>query len=553
MDKASFKTATLFSIFSGFLFLGTSVFFVPFVFAQTTEETPPAEEIVTPPTEIPPVETPVPIETAPPETTPPVEPPVETTPPAEEVPTPVVTTTLEADLELYTKHTLFLKWEKKELYKKYVRYREIAYKYPWESSSKNLKKVKKSLQKDYKKWQKNKTRYASLATRASDYQNFDALRAEYFSLKPYAGYAHYIQFDKPLYDQYKDFGTTEYKAGYERYLAAIAAGTVTAPQETDIDSSTLGKIITVGIYNYVPNDLRTGSFKIQANHGFKILSKNDNLVGEVPAGVRVVVKYLGDKEFSLVREDTGAFFENKKNEIRFVPVTGHETDTIFDVTRPGSNFDKYRDGIRLRYYDSPEADSDRIWVINVLPLEHYVWGMGEITGTGPAEYNRVMTTIYRTYGYWKVLYSTKYAPMGFKVDATSGSQIYYGYDWEVTHDNIRQAAEATRGRIVTYNSEPALTPYSSWTDGRTRRYEDGHWGHACDKNSSKTSDIYPWLSEASDSWGKHPTSSTCDLANVGNHMVGLSAHGALNQAKEGRGYLDILTHYYKGVAVNPAY
>ena len=578
MNRASFKIAITFSLFSSVVFLGTSFALVPFVFAQTTEEpmvtepttetTPPAEESTTPTTttETTPMEATPSTESSTEPTTLPETAPTETATteeasvlPEDEVVTPVEVSTLEADLEAYTKYSLFLKWEKKEIYKKYVRYRDVAYKYPWESSSKNLKKIKKNLKKDYDKYQKyvkspkKNAKYAGLKSRYDDYRLFDALRAEYFFVKPYAGYAHYIQFDKPVYDQYKNYGTAEYKAGYERYKAAIAAGTVPAPKETDIDTSTLGKPITVGLYNYTTTDLKNGTFKIKANHGMRILSKNDNLVGEVPAHVRVVVKYLGDKEFSIVREDTGAAFESKKNEIRFVPVAGHETDTIFDITRPNSSFDRYRDGIRLRYYDSPEADADRIWVINVLPLEHYVWGMGEITGTGPVEYNRVMTTIYRTYGYWKILYSTKYAPMGFKVDATSGSQIYYGYDWEVAHDNIRQAAEVTRGRIITYNNEPALTPYSSWTDGRTRRYEDGHWGHKCDKESSKTSNIYPWLSEASDSWGKHPTSSTCDLANGGNHMVGLSAHGALNQAKEGRGYLSILTHYYKGVAINPAY
>lgn len=548
--------------------LGLSIFLSPlFVFAEevpVVEPDPTVEEGVTPPTEEalePEPEIVTPVVSEPESVSETDEALVEEAPtlPEEEEVVPTEESSLEVDLELYTKYTLFLKWEKKEQYKKYVRYREIAYKYPWESSSKNLKKVKKSLKKDYDKYRKylKNTRkygkYAGLAGRYNDYRNFDGLRAEYFSLKPYAGYADYMQFDKPLYDEYKDYGGAEYKAGYDRYQQAIADGTVSAPAETDIDSSALGKIITVGIYNYVPADLKTSSFKIRANNAFQILSKNDNFVAEIPANVRAIVKYLGDKEFQISREDTGEIFEVKKNEVRFVPVDGHEMDTIFDVNRPGSNFDKYRDGIRLRYYDSPDADADRIWVINVLPLEHYVWGMGEITGTGPAEYNRVMTTIYRTYGYWKVLYSTKYAPMGFKVDATSGSQIYYGYDWEITHDNIRQAAEATRGRIVTYDNEPALTPYSSWTDGKTRRYEDGHWGHACDKNSSKTSNIYPWLSEASDSWGKHPSSSTCDLASKGNHMVGLSANGALNQAKEGRGYLDILTHYYKGVAVNSQY
>lgn len=544
---------------------GLGLGFSPFVFAQEVpvEETVPVEPIVDPaPTSdplpvtdpVPPVveETPTESSDVPAEETPTVP---EVPPVVEEDPAPVdpeVSIALEKDQ--YIKYTLFQRYEKKEIYKKYLRYRQIAYLYPWEASKKTEKKIKKSLQKDYKKYRKSASKYASLKQRASDYQNYDALKAEYFSLKPYAGYAHYIQYDKPEYDVYKDYGGDAYKAGYEAYAKRIEEKTVEIPSEVEIvDASTLGPNITVGIYNYVPNDMRDAPVKIRSNFGFEVRSKNNNFVATMPADVKMKVEYIGSKDFRLSREDTGEEVAIKGQEVRFVPLKGHEFDTVFDLNRPGSSFDKYRDGIRIRYYDSPVADGDRIWVINDLPLEHYVWGMGEITGTGPGEYNRVMTTIYRTYGFWKILYSTKYAPMGFKVDATSGSQIYYGYDWEVGHDNIKMAAEATRGRIVTYDNDPALTPYSSWTDGRTRRYEDGHWGHVCDKDSSKTSKIYPWLSEADDSWGKHPTLSRCDLANQGNHMVGLSAHGALNQAKEGRVFDQILTHYYRGVAVNPRY
>lgn len=559
-----------FRFFFTFLILGLGLSFVPSPFFASAQ-TPPAEET--------PVETPA--EEASPVTseTPPSEPETETVPETAttEEPAPPLTEESMEDtpgLEVeeapltpeqiamltktYTEYSLYLKWEKYDTYKKYDRYRVLAYKYPWETTKKKLKKVKEKLKKDYKKYTKKPSRYPNLAERARDYRNFDAMRAEYFSLKPYAGYAHYEPFYKGEYENYKQYGTDTNKAGYEEALLRAAAGEFTLPTiseaEKAVTASQLGPEITVGIYNLIPNDLRDTAFRIRADKPFQILSKNNNLVAEIPANVRVKVKYTGDKEFSLEREDTGEKFENKRNEVRFVPISNYKTDTVFDVNRPGSSFDRYRDGIRLRYYDSPHADGDRVWVINVLPLEHYVWGMGEITGTGPTEYNRVMTTIYRTYGQWKIKWSTKYADQGFKVDATSGSQIYYGYDWEVTHNNIRAAAEATRGRVVTYDNEVALTPYSSWTDGKTRRYEDGHWGHKCDGSSSSSpSEVYPWLTSAKDSWGKHASLDTCELASRGNHMVGLSANGALNQARQNVSFSTILNHYYRNVSVEPVY
>ncbi len=208
----------------------------------------------------------------------------------------------------------------------------------------------------------------------------------------------------------------------------------------------------------------------------------------------------------------------------------------------------------MRYYDSPVADGDRIWVINALPLEHYVWGMGEITGTGPEEYNKVMTTIFRTYGYWKIKWSTKYADQGFKVDATPGNQLYYGYDWEKDHQTIKNAALATQGTLVMYDREIALTPYSSWTDGATRRFEDGHWGRSCVTEKSKKSTLYPWLNAVADSRGKNEGKNTCELAATGNHMVGLSANGAVRMAKyDSTGYRDILEHFYAGVDLVAGY
>jgi len=288
-----------------------------------------------------------------------------------------------------------------------------------------------------------------------------------------------------------------------------------------------------------------------------VRDRKNKVVGEIAADTRIRVKYLGGdgQSFRVYYAGTDVEIGVVSKEVRFVADDQYENDVIFDVSHPNSSFDQYRGSIRLRYYDSPDADGDRVWVINKLPLEHYVWGMGEITGTGPSEYNRVMTTIFRTYGYWKIQWSTKYADQGFKVDATSGSQIYYGYDWEKDHTNIKEAALATEGKLVLYGGEVALTPYSSWTDGKTRRFEDGHWGHICDKDSSsKPSKLYPWLNSVSDPRGKNETKSTCELAATGNHMVGLSANGAVRMAKyDNATYDSILGHFYSNVAVARGY
>ena len=226
-------------------------------------------------------------------------------------------------------------------------------------------------------------------------------------------------------------------------------------------------------------------------------------------------------------------------EIYFDAIDGNNTDMVFDVYRPDSPYDQYRGKMKIKY-----TDDDNIWMINVLPMEQYVWGMGETSGTGPKEHTKVMTVIFRTYGFWYSEYATKYVPYGFRIRSDSGSQIYYGYDWETKYPNIKKMAEETRSMIVMHKKEIALTPYSSWTDGRTRSFEE-RWG----------SKDYPWCQSVKDKYGKHPTKGTAELENSGNHMVGMSANGSLKLAGNDYkwDYKKVLNYYYTGVDITSKY
>lgn len=517
-----------------------------------------AEETPTPPVEpeTPPAPEPTPEPVVTPEATP--ETPVEAAPEEEVVSEGEAVSPLEqeaesyaADYERYKKYLLYQKYEHRVLYQKYERYTSAARRAVYFENRKKEKKYLSSLKKKYKKYAKSPAKNARYAGDASEYLSYGTDKANYLSLKPFANYGYLARFNRPEYDAYAQYGAEEYKAGYERYLTLLKEGKVTDRGDADLEAEELGPEIRVGIFNYIPKDLKDSAFKIKADKPFTIIHRDGTKIADIAAGKSVRVKYLGDKRFRAYDPETDETYTETSKEIRF---EAEDLNAVFDVSRPASSFDRYRGDIKLRYYDSPESDGDRIWVINTLPLEHYVYGMGEITGTGPDEYDKVMTTIFRTYGYWKLKWSTKYADQGFKVDATSGNQIYYGYDWEITHPDIPRAADATRGTLVMYDREVALTPYSSWSDGKTRRFEDGHWGRACKSESKKTSELYPWLSAVSDTDGKHASESTCSLAAKGNHMVGLSANGAVRRAKNSNAAWDaILEHYYTGIDLIRAY
>jgi hypothetical protein len=81
-----------------------------------------------------------------------------------------------------------------------------------------------------------------------------------------------------------------------------------------------------------------------------------------------------------------------------------------------------------------------------------------------------------------------------------------------------------------YGGEVALTPHCSYTDGR--RGPQGY-SYQIGARSPKEESLKP--------------------GEGGNHMWGVSAHGALGYAEDGKSWDWILKHYYSGVKIDGAY
>ncbi len=307
--------------------------------------------------------------------------------------------------------------------------------------------------------------------------------------------------------------------------------------ETTCKTPNGGPEISVGLWSYTRDSIKETPFKVEANKKYNIKDASGNIIASVDGGTITRVTYVSDKNFEIYNSIPNTL---SYKEVYFEPADGNTSNMVFDIYRPNSVYDQYRGKVKIRY-----TDSNNIWVINVLPMELYVWGMGETTGTGPFEHTKLMTTIFRTYGYQYITWtSTKWLVYGFRIRSDSGSQIYRGYDWETTYPNIKKAAQETKGKIATYNGDVALTPYSSWSDGKTRSFEE-RWG----------SDEYPWCQSVKDPYGKHPTLSTSALETAGNHMVGLIANGSLKLAGSSYNwdYQRILKYYYTGIGITSKY
>lgn len=326
------------------------------------------------------------------------------------------------------------------------------------------------------------------------------------------------------------------RAEYQRVMkmaASSPATTVATAQPAAQTSGSLGPEIAVGLRYFSKSD----NFKIDANKAYNIKDGDGKvLFSSVAADSTAKVVFDHDNNLKV----SGSFGSNSvSDKVVFDAADGDNSTLIFN-THGSDSYDHYRGKIEVHYYHGDDiyggssSTVTQIWVVNKLPLEQYVWGMGETTGTGPTNHVRVMTTIFRTYGDWYIENATKYKPLGFKIRSDSNSQIYGGYDWEKDHPHIKEAADDTRGKIVKYKGEVALTPYCSYTDGKTRSL-----------------DGYPYLKSVKDN--KAGIKKGIKPGDGGNHMWGLSAHGALGFAQDGKAWDWILKYYYTKVDITSAY
>jgi len=283
--------------------------------------------------------------------------------------------------------------------------------------------------------------------------------------------------------------------------------------------------IRVGLYK------TNEAIKFKANFRYEIFADNISkgwLESNEPATLSYsqgVYKFSGGTlEFSshsfirLVPEDKEAYF-TLTNYSRLVSWKGSK------------NFNVYRG--TLEYVYSPKSALP--YIINELPLDAYIAGIGETSNGAAMEYIKAILVAARSYAYLNILAGASSVQPSFDVFPTTVDQLYLGYNSEVLMPRVVQAAQATFGEMVTYNSNPVTTPYFGNSNGKTRGWKEV-WG-GTDK---------PWL---------QPVDCIYDQGeSMFGHGVGMSANDASQRAaKDGWTYDQILKYYYTGVEVERIY
>jgi len=314
----------------------------------------------------------------------------------------------------------------------------------------------------------------------------------------------------------------------------ISDPAIVAPDQSTVDPNLIQKssafvpeepILRVGLFATVDDQM-----VVSAPASFHVMDANGGEVCVFTANQEVTIRY--DRVNGVYRaigpgctSQSSTHYRVQRTDDPLGPLT--MTDFNRPVSwLPGANDNTFRSILELRHSEK----TDDVWAINELPIEMYLRGLAETSDVSPIEYQKALLTGARTYAMYHWTRATKHAAEHFHVDAKY-DQVYRGYGAEARSPKIVQGVTETRGQIVTYNNELAITPYFSRSDGRTRNWNEV-WGGSG----------YPWLVSVKVPWDEGQT--------LWGHGVGLSARGALYMAsKDNATYRQILSHFYQGTSV----
>ena len=196
---------------------------------------------------------------------------------------------------------------------------------------------------------------------------------------------------------------------------------------------------------------------------------------------------------------------------------------------------EYLGKIKIQYNPSTQ----RLWLINELPLEKYLTGVAEVGDSAHQEFLKAQAITARTYAFFRID-NPKYTatPTGegiFDLRATQADQVYRGTKQAERAPNFKKAAEETQGVAITYEDKPILAYYFAQSDGKTRSSQ----------SVGMTTGPVSYLVEKNDPPGEGKP--------LLGHGVGLPQRSGIAAANEGANFSQILKYYYSGVELTRLY
>lgn len=310
-------------------------------------------------------------------------------------------------------------------------------------------------------------------------------------------------------------------------FAAHFLGAVAANQSSDSqNNSSSQKVaqteqkIRIGIYAVPENE----TTQITANGTFLYCQNttNDNCQKKLSNEI-IYIAYAKNGVHRFVPEDNSTIIEVKSYSDR-------------PAWKPSLNYNRFRGTIEMKY----SSYSDKLWVVNELPMENYLRGVAEALNADKPEYQKAFSIITRSYATFHLQNGGKYgAEEIFHLKNTATDQIYKGYVFETIGPNLVSAVQQTKGKIITYKGSIARTLYSSDSGGVTKDVCEAFGDYFCNPE-------YDYLRGGV----IDPAETVHEDAKISaSHGVGMSAIGARKLAEQGKSAEEIIKYYYLGVEI----
>jgi hypothetical protein len=300
-------------------------------------------------------------------------------------------------------------------------------------------------------------------------------------------------------------------------------------------------VVRVGLFYQTPDDKDQLPIQIRTFNQapYDIKTESNNLVTRATAGDLLSINY----DFSAKRyfiNSNGQRIAMTDEPLRLI---GVNPETIFEIASwqngpfwgMNVNDNDYRGNLEVQFNPS----TDRLWIINELPMETYLRGIMEVWDSWPYEFLKAQKIAARTYAMFRYI-NPKYTntpdeePI-FTLRATQADQVYRGYQAESRNPNTVKAVQETKGMVAVYNNDPILAYYFAQSDGHTRSSAE----------AGMTKDPVPYLVSKNDPPSQGKT--------LKGHGVGLPQMGGKAAAEQGANFLQILKYYYTGIDVKGLY
>lgn len=246
-------------------------------------------------------------------------------------------------------------------------------------------------------------------------------------------------------------------------------------------------------------------------------------------------------------EQTTIPYFNSSSYIRFIPIADNTIFKIASYSDPSWNKtvddNEFKGTIEIKYSNV----SQKLWVINELPLEDYINGIAEALNDSPEEYLKAFSVIARTYAMNYIKKGGKHSGEPFHLknsrNGNGNDQVYKGYNFQLRAPKIISANKLTQEQIITFKGAPIVAAYSSDSGGVTKS--------GCDfLSKAYCGSDYSYLAGGI----RDPENTVHDQSKItASHGVGMSAVGAYQMALNGSSWQEIIKYYYPGVEIEKYY